>query len=68
MGSRNPTTAVWTCDAKVKSLTDVYSKMGLNLQEGNDLTFEVLSDLLPRQFLDFQNVSTLDQTGEYNAR
>jgi hypothetical protein len=34
--------SVWTCDANVKSLTDAYNKIGLNMQQGNELTFEVL--------------------------
>jgi hypothetical protein len=43
-----PQNATWICDANVKSLTDAYSKLGLNMQQGNDLTFEVPTYLLPR--------------------
>lgn len=43
-----PQNATWICDASVKSLTHAYGKLGLDLQQGNDLTFEVPTDLLPR--------------------
>ena len=31
----------WECDSSVKSLTDAYTKLGLTLKQGNELTVEV---------------------------